>query len=185
MSARQWIIAVTTGTCLVALANCGGSVASAPGDGSSTMSSVGGQPFVAVDQIGQTFTAGHIASAGVVISNTAGLCGIAMRQGNPPNVATLAFAVEQKSAAVGPGTYPVYPVGTAVASFEVMDASCHIVTLLQATDGNVTLTTLNAEQIEGSYDLTLESGDRLTGVFSAPVCPVLLFQAAWKGTCGS
>jgi hypothetical protein len=172
---------------LFVLAGCGGATA-APGPTASVNGSVGGQSFNVVDEIGQVWTT-HVASgssvssAGVVLSSVAGTCTIAERHGNPPNVTTLGIAVEQDGSSVGSGTYAV---GQGVAaSYEVIDAECKGARLEQATAGTVTLTTSTSEWVVGSFDLMFDSGDHLTGTFSAPVCSDLLFQSAWRGTCGS
>jgi hypothetical protein len=172
---------------LAALVGCGGATAS-PGEPTSITGTLGGQPFVPADSIGQTYvtttmSGQSIASAGVVLGTIPGLCAVAERHGSPPSVRTLAFQVTQDATTIAPGTY-----GTGQglsASYEANDATCAVVGLEQATGGTVTFTTSTATVLEGTFDLTFEGGDHLSGPFSAPVCADLLFQVAWQGTCGS
>jgi hypothetical protein len=111
------------------------------------------------------------------------LCDVAENHGSPPSVRTLAFQVTQDATTVAPGTYGV---GQGLsASYEPDDATCAVVGLEQATGGEVTFTTSTATRLEGTFDLTFDDGDHVSGSFSAPVCAELLFQVAWKGTCGS
>jgi hypothetical protein len=121
----------------------------------------------------------------VVISSIAGTCAIAVRHDNPPSRTTVAFEVVQPGSAVGPGTYEVGSTEHGVeASLEMTDASCNIIGGGQSTTGTVTITTSTADRIEGSFDLTFDSGDHLTGTFAAPVCGALLF-ASMTGACGT
>jgi hypothetical protein len=43
--------------------------------------------------------------------------------------------------------------------------------LIPATSGSVTITSISTMQVSGSYDLTFSTSDRVTGTFSAPMCP--------------
>ena len=45
-------------------------------------------------------------------------------------------------------------------------------TLVDATSGSVDISLINASIVAGDFDISLSSGDHLTGTFSAPTCAV-------------
>lgn len=68
---------------------------------------------------------------------------------------------------------PIVPMDTKAATFLSLDASCSPVVRAKATDGVVRLSTARVEiggVAEGTFDLTMEGGARLTGAFSAKYC---------------
>ena len=80
----------------------------------------------------------------------------------------------------GVGTYPIASGTSAAAAsavFDHIDQSC--ASTLQTTEqyngkyaasGSVTVSQADSTQLQGSFDLTMESGDHLTGSFTAPSC---------------
>jgi hypothetical protein len=58
----------------------------------------------------------------------------------------------------------------AVGQFGTTDASCHAGQQVQATSGTVTLTTLTATTVTGSYNLTFATQGTFSGSFDVDVC---------------
>ncbi len=93
------------------------------------------------------------------------------------NVTAFYFEVVNGGDALKTGTYNVLPSGSVrvIAGTILTDASCTN-TGEKATAGSVTINSLSATSVSGSYDLTfarLPSGtDRMTGTFDAPLCAV-------------
>ena len=82
-------------------------------------------------------------------------------------------------AASGTGTFSVFVVGSgpaprhfAVASFGANDAVCKEIAAdsADALSGSVTLTANGGGAYAGTYDLTFDSGDRVTGKFQTATC---------------
>jgi hypothetical protein len=61
---------------------------------------------------------------------------------------------------------------SATAFYSVVDATCSA-TDDYAASGNVALTAADSATISGHLDLAFPNGDKLTGTFSVPVCPVV------------
>jgi hypothetical protein len=84
----------------------------------------------------------------------------------------------QSSAASAPGTFTI-ETGTgketagskvALLTWQVADANCGVSVTLQAKSGSVTVTGVSTSQIVGTFDVTLESGDHVTGSFNPSSC---------------
>src|SRR5439155_2536037 len=71
-----------------------------------------------------------------------------------------------------PGTYYVgsLAIENGVVAFAATDATCHLVgTTKTAITGSITFTAVG-NRYAGSYDLTFDFGEHVTGTFDAPVC---------------
>lgn len=86
-----------------------------------------------------------------------------------------AGALRQGATVLGIDTNGTAP-GTFAATFQVSrnDASCNGAAAMDSGSGTVTLTTVSASFVEGTFDATM-SGDAgsLTGSFNVPLCPAL------------
>ena len=169
--AAAWLVAVTAAT-----PGCGSS-GGGGGDASASLTgTIGGKSVPSSDGVGIRSVVSHgstsEAAAGVILTNVANACGVLQAHGNPPGATTLTIVVTASGNAVPAGTYAVSGSGGfgASASFTAEDANCNIDSIAQAYTGSVTLTTSTASEVAGSFDLTFEGQDHVTGVFSAPVC---------------
>lgn len=124
------------------------------------------------------------AYTGAMISNAAGLC-TSLTQGRAPHEATmLVISVSKEGASsIAAGTYAISRSGPVVADvgFVVQDASCNDVTSIDAVSGSVTIDHVASTSIDGSFDVTMQSGDHLTGSFSAPTCTFDPMQVKCQG----
>jgi hypothetical protein len=88
-----------------------------------------------------------------------------------------------------PGTFTVYPdTGSqpplsATVNVGAYDDTCSLVDSGMGQSGSVTLTSINGNVFVGSYDVTLNTGDHLTGTFDPEACPAL--QQAANSTTGT
>jgi hypothetical protein len=161
---------------LTAAIACGNSSASGSvaGQGSATVNgAVHGQSVMVTDVIG--LTGKHMsdaamdtyAYAAVIIANQTGTCARAPQDvwtGGPGYQVLVIDAQVAGASAVAPGTYSVG--NTGVAQLNVYQGSG-----MQGTAGGGTITfTSVGTVLEGSFDVSLAGGYRLTGQFSAPVC---------------
>jgi len=127
-----------------------------------------------------------VSFAAVVITNLAGSCAIAERNGNPPNAQSLLLEAGVKGTSVPPGTYTIGDTtSVALAEFTAQDATCTQTTDDKGTAGTITLTSSSSTEVSGSFDVTFDSGDHVTGTFSAPVCNASLTSDAGTSACGS
>ena len=81
---------------------------------------------------------------------------------------------------MGPGSYPVAVTAAdatpyATATYSSRDATCQVAGFTEGAGGTVSLQTVSASLVTRSFDVTLDTGDRIQGTF-APVCdaPVAL-----------
>jgi hypothetical protein len=74
--------------------------------------------------------------------------------------------------APGPGTYTIETTQDVFieVSYLASDANCDKTIDEQANAGSVTLDTVGATTVTGTFDVTFVNGDRLTGQWDAPVC---------------
>jgi hypothetical protein len=121
----------------------------------------------------------------VVISSAANICATVSSGKQPRNWQALVLGVaQQQNGTVGPPTAPgAYTIITglsfdskiAVAYFRATDASCADLGPTAdalATSGTITLTSVTPA-FTGSFDLTLDTGEHITGSFKAPGCPAI------------
>jgi len=122
-------------------------------------------------------------NAGIIgISTVGAICSKVTAGQAPKNSQFLLLVVvdfngAQSSAPTAPGTYTVSLTATkrAGAQYIPLDANCqNTVGNVYATSGVVTLTSVNNGSYAGTFDLTLSSGDHITGSFSASNCAGLV-----------
>jgi hypothetical protein len=157
---------------------------------------VRGQSLVPRDAIASTlsFSANGVPGRAAVIgiSSAAGLCPLLTAGKEPKGTQYLvltAFRLQPDYSAVpppAPGTYPVgaLTIENAVVVFASTDDSCHVLSPqgeAVASSGTVTFTAVG-DRYAGSYDLTFNFGDRVTGTFDAPSCGGLAQLAPGTGS---
>ena len=182
------------GILAVALLLCG-----ACGGGSSTPASVngnlGGQPMGAQDAVSNVFTfSANDTEGAILITNAPGTCAKLAANQQPKNVKAIQVGIgtQSGSAVTAPaanGAYTVHSsstIGTAtgnvaVAIYVATDASCNVVTQIEATSGSITLTRADASGLSGTFDITFSDASHVTGSFAANRCTSLSPSA--QGTC--
>jgi hypothetical protein len=179
------------GTLLTLLLGCSG------GSNTTFNGTVRGHQLTPADAVSGTGSlnvppAVSINAAVVVISNTGGLCANASVGKQASNsqffVITLFDRIGTQTAIpTAPGTYSVTSTTkSASASYLETDATCRSIAGFSAlaTSGTVTLTSVTSNGLVGTFDLTLNSGDRVTGSFNAPNCGGLIsFLNLTTATC--
>jgi hypothetical protein len=162
------------------------------GTGSVT-GTIRGQQVVIVDAVSgfspsQGSTPGSF--AGVMMSTAPQICSDVKqhidRAGSTTIVMQLLDATATRiQAPTAPGTYVITTtLSGPVASYGALtrDATCGVQSGTPATSGTVTLTSVVGEIYAGTFDVTLESGDHVTGTFSPGACPALR-QSVGSPTC--
>jgi len=153
------------------------------GDAVSTLGAVAGA--VALDTLPYN-------AAAVVLSNSSGLCASASSGKEPKSSQFLTLLLNDQTLHFPPsvpGTYPVWPLtGPQPATFVVVqytltDANCLPVQSDRAISGTVTITSIGNGDVSGNFDLTFDSGDHVTGSFSAKNCYPFL-GLLLNSTCG-
>src|SRR5690349_13110728 len=185
--------------CAAAAAACGGG-GSAPATGSATFTgTIGGQPFAVVDavsaQVQGTDTSGQTFRNGVVLlSSVPTICAKLSAKKEARNTQYLILFVATFDGSVvdapkGPGTFAVgaqaAQTSAATGTYFATDATCTVVgSPACATAGAVTLTGTGGTY-QGSFNLTFNATDAVTGTFTAPGCPALadLVQSASATAC--
>lgn len=183
------------------LAACGGSDAvSYPPTGSATSSgALRGDTLAPTDAVSGTVTTTSNGTSSnisaVVITNETGVCGEALAGTASKSKFILIFALAELSSsgsaapASGPGSFTVVTTSAgsatriAAVSYQKTDDSCHTVAASIATgkSGTVTLNAVSSSQLSGSYDITFDSGDRVTGTFTAANCAAFAALAGSGG----
>jgi hypothetical protein len=115
----------------------------------------------------------------VAITNLTPACSFAQpgSDSNPPNSTVLLMVVGSPEA-VTPGTYSIIattPTATTINTLLVFDAvedQCKRTSHHVARSGAITFSTISATAVAGSFDVTLDTGENLTGSFDAPICVV-------------
>ena len=176
---------------LVSVCACGGGGSSAPGTVTGT---IHGQPFAVKDAISasvtftDTTTGTTSSQAAIFLTSTANAC--ADFTNNIQRKSEKAFVVgvatitgSTVAAPTATGAYTVFnpngggapPAMAALVNAVATDATCMSDTANSATgtSGTVTLTTINNGVFDGKFDITLDSGDHVTGSFSPEGCPAL------------
>ena len=135
-------------------------------------------------QLGTT----NVSAGAVVITSWSGVCSDISQ--NPPQqmknssyfiIVLGVFTGTTISAPSAAGTYTVFagtgtpPTNLALVLFNQTDAQCNTVqaTTAEAASGTVTLSGLNGSSYSGSFDVTMNSGDHVTGSFNATGCAAL------------
>jgi hypothetical protein len=179
--------------CAAIVVGCGGSSGGGGGGGgggATVSGTLGGQAVATTDQVGlvgtETTNGTTVAFAAAVITNLPGACAIAQSNGNPRNSQTLVLEVGEEGTAVPPGTYSIGGTTTvALATFVAQDDTCTQTAQDTGTSGTITITTASSTEVAGSFDVTFNTGDHLTGTFSAPVCDASLTDDGGTSACGS
>ena len=173
-------------------------LAACTSSGASVSGSVPGGGVDVADTISATVTVddgtgGTSSYAQIVIGSTSGLCSDAAaappidRKGAREIVIELRdIAGSQSTAPAAAGTYTIYPntgsepPKSASLTTVGLDNTCQTVDAQTASaqSGTVTLTTAAGGVYKGSFDVTLNTGDHITGSFDPTACPALQTAAA-------
>jgi hypothetical protein len=93
---------------------------------------------------------------------------------NQPGATAFALVVTSGTTALAPGSYPIeqgaQPAPYANVTWSVSDSMCKQIDYTEAKSGSVILQTVTPSLVTGSFDVTLYTGDHVSGTFSAPVC---------------
>jgi len=123
-----------------------------------------------------TNSAGNFHEVLVAITNFPDACAVIGNLHNPSNGQVLMVSVAGTSDVV-PGTYSFLSslsVGLINVTYTARDSMCVRASGADTSAGTVTLTAAGPSTVEGSFDVTLDQGDHLTGTFNTPVCNVIL-----------
>jgi hypothetical protein len=118
-------------------------------------------------------------AAAIALTSATGLCSTLTAGKEPRSTQYLVltpFNLQPDFSPTTPTAPGAYQVGAltlqnGAALFSATDAACQVTlaNTVRASTGTITLTTVGS-RYTGSYDLTFEFGDRITGTFDAPVC---------------
>ena len=175
---------------LVSVCACGGGGGSSPG---SVTGTIHGQKFAVADAISASVTfsdgmGGSSSQAAIFLTSTPNACADftnniqrKSEQAFVIGVATISGTTVASPTATG--AYTVFDVNSgnpppamaALVNAVATDATCMSDTANSAngTSGTVTLTTINGNTFDGKFDITMDSGDHVTGSFSPEACPAL------------
>jgi hypothetical protein len=165
--------------------------------GGSASGTIHGNSFVPVDSVNVVLSLGTNDSlVELVVADTGGLCDLAKASRVPKNLGGLLIVAQDRisgttgTAPIAAGTYTITSSGTspgkvANAAYNRTDATCHTINAdnATATSGSVTFTGVSGGTYVGSYDLTMNSGDHVTGSFSSASCPEV-GDGSTDNTCG-
>jgi hypothetical protein len=178
---------------LLCTAACGGS---SSGGGSATVSgNVAGKPL----NVQGTFSApfdfmvnGSVQAVGgvVVITDSALACGDFASNVSPKNGRALGFIFTDREngsfAAITPGTFPLVSVNdpnqpqtgrSAFGAVQSFDASCGSTSSGFATGGKLVVTAVDGSgALSGTFDVTTDAGEHITGSFASTHCGTLQTQ---------
>jgi hypothetical protein len=127
-------------------------------------------------------------SARIVLASTSNLCGDATASPVIDRQHQRFVTIElrdvsgaTKTAPTAPGTYTIYPntgsepPRSAYLTVGELDGTCQLIDQESgsAQSGTVTLTSVTGGVFAGSYDVVLNTGDRITGSFAPRACPQL------------
>jgi len=180
----------------LALASCGGNSSSGTSQGTATFSgTIRGNTMTPRDASAAvvSFSANGVPgkAAVIAITSASGICSELTSGKEPKNTQYLVltpFKLQPDFSAIpppAPGTYTVgaLSIENAVAVFSGTDASCglNLASAARATSGQITLTAVG-NRYTGSYQLTFDFGDVVSGTFDAPVCANVDVSQAGTGT---
>ena len=176
----------------IALFLCASACGSGSGSGGSSALSgtVHGQTIGVTDAISAALTTMFddvtIHGAAIVMANASDLCADAVANRLHPNEKAVVILLTDvtdgaSSTPTAAGTYTIFqgagkpPAKTALLSVSMNDAACKEVEAQSAggATGTVTLSAISGDEFSGSFDVTLNSGDRVTGSFAPGACPEL------------
>jgi hypothetical protein len=161
-------------------------------DGSVSGSPPGGA-FDVADMISAAVTTSNGAgdtssSARIVLASTSNLCSDASASPAVDRQHQRFVTIElrdvngaAKTAPTAPGTYTIYPntgsepPKSASVTVGSLDGTCQLIDEESglAQSGTVTLTSVTGGVFAGSYDVVLNTGDRISGSFAPKACPQL------------
>jgi hypothetical protein len=181
-------IAVAVAACSTSSGNAAGGADSGSPTSTSVTGTAGGQSLGVKDTVG-LYSAGNASTVpyvGAIVTNFAASCTLFQSGGKAPpstqllNIEVLSFG----STAPAPGTYAYGNADAGVAilvQYVATDASCSKTIDESAMTGSVTLDSVSATEVAGTFDVTFPGGDRLTGQFAGPVCNVDLSALGQMG----
>jgi hypothetical protein len=175
--------ATAIGIAALALAACGGGAPTNNG-------TIHGRTFTPVEVIATAVPGQNLGDSQVQIfvSDTAGVCADLQQNEQPKNIAYLLLSAADYdsgsnllSAPTVPGTYVITPhvnpglsAKVAVGSYVHEDASCQAILTDGAVvvSGSIVFTSIDngTGTYQGTYDVTLNSNDRVTGTFAGSSC---------------
>jgi hypothetical protein len=162
---------------------CSSSSSGSSSGSASVAGTISGASFSAQDALFASQTLANsgtppVTEVAVAVTNFGGACG-ASPSGSDAVLSIIVLGSDLK-------TYSVAQDGADVSYTAQYDGSCHMhswatasgggsttdhaVVYHQATSGSVTLTSVSSTHAEGTFDVTFDSGDHLTGHFSAGTC---------------
>jgi hypothetical protein len=156
---------------VLCIVGCGG------GGGSSSFT-IRGQSFSAVETISAVQTTSSSSVGVVIFSGRSGICALAASNTNPKNTKGLLIVVSNNGTALVAGAYTVtasFSAGKiALVQFVSYDNTCGDITAQEANgvSGTVTLTSVSGNALAGSYDITFDSTDHITGSFTGTGCVI-------------
>ncbi len=118
----------------------------------------------------------------IALSTSGGLCGTWGAGKQPKSSQFLLFEVfdinlttSQNTAPSGPGSYTVLANPGVIArpayvTYLALDANCHLSSAIGGSSGTLTLSSVGNGGYSGTFDVTFNSGDRVTGSFNASNC---------------
>jgi len=181
---------------VVAMSCGGGSSSSGTSQGTATFSgTIRGNTMTPHDASAAvvSFSANGVPgkAAVIAITSASGICSQLTSGKEPKSTQYLVltpFKIQPDFSAVPPPAPGVYTVGAlsienAVAVFSGTDSACgvNLASAARATSGQVALTAVG-NRYTGSYQLTFDFGDSVSGTFDAPVCANVDISQAGTGT---
>jgi hypothetical protein len=129
-------------------------------------------------------------AAVILMSSASNLCSLARAGRQPRSSQFMTIILSDMGAPpTAPGAFTIWVSGTqptrlAFAQFSVTDANCQQIVTTTATSGTVNVGGVSSNgNISGNFDLFFDSGDHVTGSFSATNCSALVSGIA-TSTCG-
>jgi hypothetical protein len=104
-------------------------------------------------------------STTIELTTFANACTSAQAGMDPTNGGYLKLELENGE----PPAAGTYMLGSDVKAEFKSYADC-VKTKFEATSGSITVTLVSSSTLSGSFDLTLETNEHITGTFAAPVC---------------
>lgn len=146
--------------------------------------------FAVVGPLVDTFGPFTSNGIGITISNVPNSCTVAQRHGNPSNTTNLNLLI----AAPNPVTSGSYAISTTAPTatstiadlvYETTDANCHTMSTHTARSGSIVISAVSATTVEGTFSVTMDTGESLSGTFSVPICDVGAASDAGPSACGA
>jgi hypothetical protein len=172
--------ATAIGIAALALAACGG--------GTTNDGTIHGRTFVPTESVATVVPGQDIGDTlvQILVSDAAGFCADLQQTALPKNAAYLNFRVADYDAASGlfsaptvPGTHVITPhvnpsvsAKVALGNYIHDDATCQPIAADAAVviSGSIVFTSVANGTYQGTYDVTLNSDNRVTGAFTASSC---------------